>query len=1147
MATGAESIPPADDRSFSARPSIWKDKIVWLLLALALLGFGLYLKLDERVFPAASIDLKFSRDQIAQRARDYAVRYGYDKKKPIESTTFTYFNESKTFLEYELGLDQANRLMRDKVPVWSWTTRFCKQFDLEQFRVWLSPEGKLIAFSRMVEDERVMPTITHAEALKQAEQFLEKEIGRPMATLKLVSDKTITQAHRDDHSFTWEDTTPANDFKGARLRYYISFSGNAMTAYSNFLLIPDQWKRKYETIRSMNDLLQRIATIFYGTLQTLAYLVVPWALTRRLMRWRFAVFGGLVTALVGALDSVNDYATVIDSYDPSSSFRDYLVSYYFNQGMATLSSFVSGVLLFGGADVVYRLSYPKRIALENYLTLKGFATAEGRKAVIVGYSVFAIHLGWIIAYYMLGEKLKFWCPLGVDDYQLLGSAVPFFSAISLGIHAATVEETIARVVALSLVDKLTGKFWIANLFQAAAWGFMHSSYPQQPAYARGVELTIAGLFYGYIMRRYGLLPCFIGHYLVDAFLDAKPLLSAGNPGLFASGLIPLVPFAVLLGISLLYERFKKPAAGHDDALLNEALPVHPVEIKPLPDEAEGYHYQPFKRKTRWILAAVAVLGIVFSFNTSTPLPGDQSRVTIDRDHAIRRGKEILARNGIDSGGYKIVASLGTNVSSEEMQYLFEKKKLARTLELASITQPGFIWSVRFFKYKDSTEYKVELYGDGREYSFDITENDDVAGASITKAEAEKLALAYVKKVHPEYKDVVLDKCSWDKRKNRVDYDVVLKVPSLNVDEAEYKITLQVVGDKPCNFSQSWQIPNAWTFDRAKQTATDHIFSAMRYASYLIMGAFSIWWGIGILRSGTIRWRAAIFVSIVCGLLVLPYEINRWPVLFTEYETSSTRETFIFNQIVGLIRGASSKMLSTFVSVSLALAVYRLMQPRVNVLAVIKAAFRPSGVAPRLQQEQMWLDGILIAFAWAGATQTKDSLLDFALSWYSPEVRAASLSGLTGITDYIFPVASDLIDLLPSFLSALTMALLAAGLYNKYFPKFGLFMIFAVVMNMVKYSYARHWEDFVIYVIADTIQQIIFWIFVAKLARFNPVPYLVKISVDATLPLIYVIWNYGWPCFAPTFFSLIIYGASSILLLGYYHARNKRLEPDNAIR
>ncbi|MBP9091695.1 CPBP family intramembrane metalloprotease [bacterium] len=1142
----------------------WSDKVVWLLMVLALVGFGLYVKLDSRVFPSASIDLKYSREQIAKQSRDRAEICGYKTQSTIESTTFTFFNESKTFLEYELGLDEANRLMKDKVPVWSWTTRYCKQNDLEQFRVWLSPTGKLLAFMHSFEDERAMPTIKHEEALARAQTFLEKEVNRPMAGLKLVRDETTTKAHRDDHSFTWEDTSAESDFKGAKLRYYVAFAGNELSEYSSFLNIPDEWKRKYSKVRSMNELLQNIANIFYGTLQALAVLVVPWALTRKQMRWRFAVFGGLVTAVVGALDAVNDYSSVIDSYDPSSSYRDYMVSYYFRQAVATISSFVSGVLLFGGADVIYRLCYPKRIALENYLTLKGFASKEGRTAVLVGYCVFAVHMGWIIAYYVMGEKLNFWCPLGVDDYQLLGSAVPFFSAVSLGIHAATQEETIARVVALSLMEKLTGRFWIANLFQAASWGFMHSSYPQQPAYARGVELTIGGLFYGYIMRRYGLLPCFIGHYLVDAFLTVKPLFSAEAPWLRATGLLPLIPFVVATLVSLLYDYYKKKRASSsietslaetstavsstadpDATLFNEALPVHSVEIKPLADEGEAYTYQPFRRKARWILAIIGVCGITFSFCTSTPLPGDRSRVTIDRERAIVRAKEILKRNGVEPDTYLNVASLATNVSAEEMQYIFEQRKLVATLELASLTQPGFIWSVRFFRFLDPTEYKVELYGDGREYSFDITEDDDAPGASITKPEAEKLALAYVKRVHPEYKDVVIDKSSWSKRKRRADYDVECKVPSLKVAEADYKITLQVVGDVPCNFSQAWQLPQKWRFERSKETSKDHVFKGMRDVAYYVMGGLTLWWGIGILRSGVVRWRPGIFIGIAAGLLVLPEEFNHWPVFLNQYNDSSlTQSAFILNQLLGLVKDSTGKMVATFVSITLGLAVYRLLSPRLGIMSVVKAAFRPSGVAPRLMQEQMWLDGILVAMAWAALNQTKDSLLDFALSWFSPEIRTASLSSLANLTDYIFPVASDLIELAPSLLGAATMALIGAGLYNKYVPRFSFFVVFITLATMLKYSYARHWQDFVMYVISDTLQQIIFFVFVARLARFNPVAYLVKVVIDDSLPLIYVIWIFGWPCFAPTFFSLIIYALLPLLLLAYYRARNKRLSITN---
>jgi hypothetical protein len=129
-----------------ANRPFWSDKVVWLLMVLALVGFGLYVKLDTRVFPSASIDLKYSREQIAKQSRERAEICGYKTQSTIESTTFTFFNESKTFLEYELGLDEANRLMKDKVPVWSWTTRYCKQNDLRAISCLAFAYGQAFGF-----------------------------------------------------------------------------------------------------------------------------------------------------------------------------------------------------------------------------------------------------------------------------------------------------------------------------------------------------------------------------------------------------------------------------------------------------------------------------------------------------------------------------------------------------------------------------------------------------------------------------------------------------------------------------------------------------------------------------------------------------------------------------------------------------------------------------------------------------------------------------------------------------------------------------------------------------------------------------------------------------------------------------------------
>jgi len=93
----------------------------WIVFAiLAFMGMAVYFTLGDRVFPAASIDLKLSRNEVRQKAREYSSRFGYPVDKTIQSSSFTYYNEAKTFLEYELGLDKASELMRSEIPVWCW-------------------------------------------------------------------------------------------------------------------------------------------------------------------------------------------------------------------------------------------------------------------------------------------------------------------------------------------------------------------------------------------------------------------------------------------------------------------------------------------------------------------------------------------------------------------------------------------------------------------------------------------------------------------------------------------------------------------------------------------------------------------------------------------------------------------------------------------------------------------------------------------------------------------------------------------------------------------------------------------------------------------------------------------------------------------
>src|SRR5688572_13033469 len=95
-----------------------------LLVVLGIAGICFFFAKFDESFPAASIDLRLTRAQIATEAEKWSSKLGYDTRSSIQSTVFSYDDDAKTFLEYELGQSRANELMRSQVPIWMWQTRF---------------------------------------------------------------------------------------------------------------------------------------------------------------------------------------------------------------------------------------------------------------------------------------------------------------------------------------------------------------------------------------------------------------------------------------------------------------------------------------------------------------------------------------------------------------------------------------------------------------------------------------------------------------------------------------------------------------------------------------------------------------------------------------------------------------------------------------------------------------------------------------------------------------------------------------------------------------------------------------------------------------------------------------------------------------
>ncbi|HSB17124.1 MAG TPA: hypothetical protein VLE22_21925, partial [Bryobacteraceae bacterium] len=102
-----------------------EDKRLIVVVLLVAVASVIFTQLNFfAAFPEASIDLRYSKEQITKFAEDFLRGQGLSTTGFRRLTLFDPDDTAKTYLERELGLDQANRLMQERVPVWRWRARW---------------------------------------------------------------------------------------------------------------------------------------------------------------------------------------------------------------------------------------------------------------------------------------------------------------------------------------------------------------------------------------------------------------------------------------------------------------------------------------------------------------------------------------------------------------------------------------------------------------------------------------------------------------------------------------------------------------------------------------------------------------------------------------------------------------------------------------------------------------------------------------------------------------------------------------------------------------------------------------------------------------------------------------------------------------
>lgn len=866
--------------------------LLWILVGA--LGAGVAFKYFFRAFPEASVDFRVSRPAALEAARSFLTAQGYKLDGYQSSIVFRVDKNAKIYLEREVGLEQANLLMAGEVSVWYWHVRFFRPGQKEEFQVRVSPAGRLVGTTHVLEEAREGAQLDREAARAAAEAFLLTRYRANLAAYDYLPEEanSIERPKRRDWSFTWERR--GFKAKDAPYRLRVIVHGNQADGCEEFLKVPEAWERDFQRLRSSNTLYEYIAVAPYALLHG-ALLWVLFELGRRgIIRWRGALKLGLVLAVLFFAMYANEWPLERAGYDTNSSYAGFLVS---RMVLAALLGIAVGLvvsLTMAGGEPLYRRLQPDKLRLNALFSLPGIRSKEFFRSCVIGLAMAAGHISFVVLFYLLGKRFGVWAPQDLNYTNAVSTAIPWIFPLTIGVYAATSEEFLFRLFAIPLLLRFTRSRWLAVLVPAFVWGFLHSNYPQEPGYIRGIEVGVIGIVAGVVMLRWGILATLVWHYTVDALLISLFLLRSGSLYFRVSGAVVgagvLIPLAISGVFYLTRRRFEV-----NPALLNLAEPVAEPAAEPAAAAAEPRRvvYDALAPRTLGLALGCGALGLVLLAAVKTPSFGDFVRFSVNAREAAAKADEVLRQQKIDPASYKRSATFVNRFDGYTNEYLRREIGIAAANRLYREKVPSAFWRVRYFRDSQKEEYTVVLRTDGAVHAVGHELEEKAPGANLTKGEAQARAEAYLRE------EKKMDLAQWklveaksEKHPARTDHTLTWEeLESIGAgapaDVAHVRTELQVQGAEVSGFRVYIKLPEAWERRQTEETLTStlHFVGRLIFFSALAAAALVIFFmNLKQPAAAGIPWRRLARWSLWGLLASVVIHANRIPMFLALYPT-----------------------------------------------------------------------------------------------------------------------------------------------------------------------------------------------------------------------------------------------------------------------
>ncbi|MCK4464595.1 MAG: CPBP family intramembrane metalloprotease [Bacteroidales bacterium] len=899
------------------KTNLFRKPITWIVIvAIAVVSAIYAFNNFDKANPIVSLDIKMNRETALEKA---AFLAGESFLGPLDYKTaavFTNDERFQNFVELEAGgLEKFTEVLETGLySSYNWKVRHFMEHETNEVTFYFTPRGDIYGFFEKLADSEKGAALEEEDALKIAIEETQKHWNVNFAGYELVEEsKEEVESGRIDHSFVYERHD--KQIGEGRYRLRLMVSGDKLTQVKHFAKIPEEFDRRYTEMRSQNDLVATFGAVGLVVIYGLGGVIIGlfFLLRRRQIIWKPAVIWGSIIALGSVfLVSLNVIPLSWFSYDTSVSAGNFITNIIVGSLLGALGVGAMITITFMAAEGLGRMAFPHHVQLWRVWGSQAGGSLSLLGQTMTGYLFMVIMIGVDVLFYVVTKHFGWWSPAGnLSDPNILANYMPWFNSVAISLQAGFWEEALCRAVPLAGIVLLTRnsrhkKFWIilVLILQTFIFGAAHANYPQQPSYARVLEMVIPFVIMGLIYIGYGLIPAIIAHYAIDVFWISLPLWVASSPGIWFDRIMVIFLFFVPLWVVLYFRLKNKKWKKIPEELRNDAWKPAPKveEVK------EKIEISPEKKSLGKLLIPAGIAGLVL-WLTFTPFTQDAPKLETSRSQAIEIASKVLVEKfGINPGEWTILCNM---IEETTLQHKFvwqEGGEENYEKYLGSFLPPPR-WSVRLVKTKGKVEERSEEYsavidvgGNVLRAYHKIPEKRE--GASLEQAQAQILIdsvlLNDLGQEREKLKEISITPKKLDNRKNWT--FVYADTLNYTLEKGQGRYQIFIDGDEVVLVSSFVHIPEDWERNYNDQQSKRSIIRTIGKGSIIVIVIAAM--VLGIIRWTRKRFSVRLFLYFTIGLFVLFFldEFLSWDTLIAGYQTSLPMNNFITMMVVTMAIG-----------------------------------------------------------------------------------------------------------------------------------------------------------------------------------------------------------------------------------------------------